>query len=192
MKICNVCKIPKCEGDYYKDKNSPDKVGYTCKECSNKRNLKYRNDNPESIKSSTKAYRIKNLHRLRKQNIEYVNKRLLEDPAYKTRFRMKNLFNANLSRGGYTKKSRLTNIIGCSYEELTEHLNNNPYGFKMGEQGIDLDHIKPIKDSNSLDSFESLWHYTNLQLLPSHYNRAIKRDKPFDKTHFKIWLEKTV
>lgn len=88
------------------------------------------------------------------------------------------------------KKDRNTqDIVGCSWVELKEHLENNPYGFKIDQEGLDLDHINPLVNCKTKEDVYRLSHYTNLQLLPTHYNRNIKRDNPWDKEHFEEWLK---
>lgn len=96
-----------------------------------------------------------------------------------------------ISRGGYKKQSSTTTMIGLPWEDLMRHLNNNPYKLKVNDTDVDLDHIIPLKSAKSLDELILLNHYTNLQLLPSYYNRFIKIDKTFNKKDFEMWLVKS-
>jgi len=94
----------------------------------------------------------------------------------------------SLKRGGYSIDSEVYNILGCEYSEFIKHLNNNEYNFKVNDQDIDLDHIIPISEGDSKEKIKQLNHYTNLQLLPSIYNRTIKRVNKWDAEHFRIWF----
>jgi transcriptional regulator with XRE-family HTH domain len=94
----------------------------------------------------------------------------------------------SLKRGGYSIDSEVYDILGCEYSEFIKHLNNNEYNFKVNDQDIDLDHIIPIIEGNSKEKIKQLNHYTNLQLLPSIYNRTIKGMNKWDVEHFRIWF----
>ena len=90
---------------------------------------------------------------------------------------------------GYSKNSKTSHILGCEYNEFLNYLNNNPYNFKYGDGGYDIDHIIPISSSDTEEEVFKLNHYTNFQLLPSDYNRYIKSDNEWDSNHFEKWLE---
>lgn len=95
-------------------------------------------------------------------------------------------------RGKEEKKSQnVRDIIGCTPEELNTHLENNPYDFKVADTDMDLDHIVPMLEADTIEEAYLLNHYTNLQLLPSEYNRNIKRENKWDRLHFENWLKET-
>jgi hypothetical protein len=94
-----------------------------------------------------------------------------------------------ISSKGFTKKSPTNQIIGITWEKLKEHLENNPYGFKINDNNLDLDHIVPISSAKTEEDIYKLNHWTNFQLLPRKYNRDIKRAKDFDKKDFEKWLK---
>ena len=75
-------------------------------------------------------------------------------------------------------------ILGCTWEELKTHLENNPYGFKVGDEGLDIDHIRYISQANNHKELLELSHYSNLQLLPAEYNRKIKGASDFNRENF--------
>jgi transcriptional regulator with XRE-family HTH domain len=97
----------------------------------------------------------------------------------------------SLKRGGYSIDSEVYDILGCEYSEFIKHLNNNEYNFRVNDQDIDLDHIIPIIEGDSKEKIKQLNHYTNLQLLPSIYNRTIKGTNKWDVEHFRIWFNTT-
>ena len=88
------------------------------------------------------------------------------------------------------RKTKSTHsYLGCDFETLFSWLNNNPYGFVYGDDNLDLDHIIPLSSAENEDDLSLLLHYKNIQLLPSYYNRYIKKDKIFNKTEFEQWLK---
>ena len=90
---------------------------------------------------------------------------------------------------GYKKNKRTHNIIGCSFNFLLNHLNGNEFGFKYGDDNIDIDHIVPLSKGKTEKEIIMLNNYKNLQLLPSKYNRHIKRDNEFNINDLKKWLK---
>ena len=95
----------------------------------------------------------------------------------------------SIKRGGYTKRSRTYEILGCTYEEFLIHIesqwepwmNWNNHGLYNGEfnHGWDFDHIEPIKP-NGVERTEEeiikLNHYSNFRPLCSYINRYIKKN----------------
>lgn len=183
--------------DYYKKYREENKDYYK------KKNKKWKEDNKNKIKEYSKVYYDENRHRIleyskvyREENKDYFNKyyrkRISNDPLYKLRINMRNLIRSSLRNNGYKKNSKTNNILGCSYEELLDHLNNNKYGFVYGDENLDIDHIIPLSKATTKDEIIKLNHYSNLQLLPAEYNRHIKRDNDFDKEDFEEWLKNNI
>lgn len=92
---------------------------------------------------------------------------------------------------GYKKTSPTSQIIGIDWEGLKEHLENNPYNFKVDCADLDVDHIIPLSSITVEEDILKLNHYTNLQLLPRIYNQFVKKEKPFNKLDFENWLTET-
>ena len=103
--------------------------------------------------------------------------------------RIKTLISSVYCRGTYTKYSKIHDILGCNWGEFKEYLEHNEFGFIVGQEGLDLDHIIPISSAQNEKDLIGLTHYTNFQLLPSYYNRYIKKDKDFNMEHFKKWYK---
>jgi hypothetical protein len=74
-----------------------------------------------------------------------------------------------MKRMGLGKHTRTKEILGCTYEELIVHLNNNDRGFVYGTSDTDyhIDHIRPIASFKLGCRFELLeaCNFNNLQLL---------------------------
>lgn len=92
---------------------------------------------------------------------------------------------------GYKKSSKTSEIIDISWSDLKIHLENNPYGFTIDCEDLDVDHIVPLCSIKEEEDIYKLNHYTNLQLLPRVYNQFVKKERPFDKLHFNNWLIET-
>ena len=92
-------------------------------------------------------------------------------------------------RGKYTKYSQAFDILGCSWKEFVEHLEDNKFGFKVGQEKIDLDHIIPISSAKTVEEVYKLSYYTNFQLLPEYYNRYEKKTNKFSINHLEKWLK---
>lgn len=90
---------------------------------------------------------------------------------------------------GIRKRKEIESILGLSWHSFKDYLEDNPYGFKVGDKKLDLDHIIPLSSAVYEEDFLKLNHYTNFQLLPSTYNQHIKRNKDFNVGDFEKWLK---
>lgn len=103
--------------------------------------------------------------------------------------RTKGVIQQAFIRKKFSKETRTYELLGCTWEEFKAHLENNPYNFTIYQEDLDLDHIIPTSSAKTEVDIIKLHHYTNFQLLPSKYNRNVKRDKPFNKEGFEKWLK---
>lgn len=101
----------------------------------------------------------------------------------------KGVIKQSFIRKNFTKKSKASELLGCSWKIFKIHLENNPYKFSIYDENLDLDHIIPISSAKCEEDVIRLNHYTNYQLLPNVYNRNIKKNKPFNREHFEEWLK---
>ena len=83
-----------------------------------------------------------------------------------------------------TKKSNKTiEIIGCSFEELKEHLEKTwfkNYGTEYHGEEVHIDHIIPLASAKTEEEVLKLCYWTNLQYLLPHDNFT-KHDKMPDE-----------
>lgn len=146
----------------------------------------YRSNNKTKIKEKQKKWYIENKEKiLLRHNNNYI-KRLNNDPLFKLRRVIKNNIYHAFKRRKLIKKSKTTEIIGCSFVEFKSYLQSkfepwmtwDNYGKYNGEvnHGWDLDHIIPISTSKTEEDIIRLNHYTNFQPLCSYINRVIKKD----------------
>lgn len=217
-KKCGKCEIIKDIKEFYKNRSSKDGYRNNCKGCVNIYQKKYYEENRDRILENTKIYKEENKDRISEYDREYYEEnkdrlneydkvyykenkdrimivkreysrnRISNDPLYKLRNRVSSSIRRSLKDGGYTKNSKSRDILGCSYEELLDHLNDNKYGFVYGDDNLDIDHIIPLSRATSEEEIIELNHYSNLQLLPSEYNRYVKIDKDFDIECLEEWL----
>jgi hypothetical protein len=215
MKICSKCKIEKEVTEYHKKCNG---VQSRCKACisvemkiyqlKNKEEIsirrkksyevnrdtllkekrEYYNNNKEKLKEKQSKYYTDNKSMINKRNNTYVKNRRKIDPLFRLTKNYSGRVKSALSGHGWTKKGSSKDLLGCTQEEWVEYLNNNPYDFSVDDIRLDVDHIIPCSTAKTPEELEKLNHYTNLQLLPSEYNRHIKLDNPWDKDHFENWL----
>lgn len=197
---CKVCR-KKYQSDRKKMKSLNDKKRYQENKEEIKEKVKFYYDkNKEEIKEYQKNYYLENIDkikkyrkinkdRIKKYKRDFSNYKYNNDPIFKLSCNLRGIIYHSLNNNGYSKKSKTYEIVGCSFEYLLIHLNNNPYGFKHEDGLYDIDHITPLSEAKTEQEIIELNHYTNLQLLPSKYNRNVKMDKKWNKTEFELWLE---
>jgi len=213
-KVCNRCKSEKDLSLYGNSKASKDGKVPTCKKCLkddrdrdrdklNARRRRYYEKNKELEKEKSrlhyqnnkeessircKAYYQKNKDQFRIKQDEYDRNKRANDPLFKLSGNLRNLIRTRIQKRGWEKTSKTQDILGCSFKVMELHLNNNPYNFKFGESGLDLDHIIPLSTATTEEELLALNHYNNFQLLPSEYNQDIKKSNPWDRDDFETWL----
>lgn len=151
-KKCSSCKEVKRVEMFTKNKNTKDGYNVYCSDCS-------RNKNKESYKKNKKSY----IDRQR----EYQRKRRQEDPLYVMKHRLRSRLSEVMRLNGYTKKSSLSEYLGCDWNTFKLHIESK---FKDGMSWENrsewhIDHIKPISLAKNKEEIKALSHYTNLQPL---------------------------
>lgn len=147
----------------------------------------YYHKNKKPLTDEQKEFRKEYMKNYREENKELLNERRMNNPLLRLKHNTKSLIYFAIKRNGYSKKSKTNEILGCSYEELKEHIESqwedwmswDNYGLYNGEEGYgwDIDHIIPSSSAINENNLISLNHYTNLQPLCSYINRDVKRDK---------------
>ncbi len=147
----------------------------------NKRKSHYNKNRDRKIEYQ-KQYQQNNKEKRNK----YLSERRESDPLFRLITNIRNLINNSFYEMNYSKISRTQDIIGCSFEELKNHLefkweswmNWENRGLYNGELnfGWDIDHITPLSFAKTEEELVLLNHYTNLQPLCSKINRDIKRN----------------
>ncbi len=172
-KVCSVCEIKKDLNSFY-NKNS------LCKLCHLLKKQKWRKENPEEYKNQTKKYyeKTKDVQNAKKKiwiqnNREkynsYWTNRKKNDETFKLLMLMRSRISSFLSKKNITKKNRTFEIVGCSPQELKEHLEKQFIeGMSWENYGLfgwHIDHIIPLSSAKTEDDLYKLCYYTNLQPL---------------------------
>lgn len=150
-------------------------------------NKKYYENNKERLLLIFKKYRESNIEKLNDYNLNYTNNRLKNDVIFKISHYYRSMIRKSFNRGGFSKESKTSQILGCTFDEFKLYLESKfePWmnwdnrGLYNGEfnHGWDIDHIIPISSAKTEEEVIRLNHYTNLQPLCSKLNRDIKKDK---------------
>ena len=156
------------------------------KEKIKRKSKKWYENNKERAKEVQTEYRKNNIERLRKRDNEYLRNKREVNPLFKLCSNIRSYIRSSIIKGGYSKKSRSFEILGCSYKEFKKQIESNwedwmnwdNYGKYNGVEnyGWDLDHIVPLSSAKCEEDILKLNHHTNIQPLCSYVNRCIKRD----------------
>lgn len=134
--------------------------------------------NKEYSLSKSKEYREKHKARLQAQKNAYKKARRESDEVYAMKSRLGRLINISITSGGYTKKSRTHEILGCGYEEFHRHIEKQFVKGMCWENRSEwhLDHIVPLASAETERDVVLLNHFTNLRPVWAKENIA-KADK---------------
>jgi len=119
--------------------------------------IKYRKDNKEHYKK----WRDEN----KDKKLEYMRERL-KIPQWRIALRCRTRIRRALKNIPKTNKTQ--DLIGCSWQELVNHLENTKVPGK-DYTNAHIDHIKPCAsfDLTDPEQQKECFHYTNLQFLPA-------------------------
>lgn len=197
MKICSKCKAEKDLSLFNKMSKSIDGLRPDCKECRSIETKMYRSSNPEKIKSNNhkfynldkdgrkeyhEVWRGKNREKLRelsklsyRKNLDinrekrnkYVKNKRDNDILYKLRNVYRCRINIFLKSSSINTLNKTSELLGCSYIELKEHLEKQFIdGMDWSNHGLwHIDHIKPLSLAKNESELICLCNYKNLQPL---------------------------
>lgn len=156
-KQCSKCNELKLLNQFSKNKSFKDGFEYWCKSCK----TEYRNN---------KAYKYKYKFDWKKyiQTQQKSRKKLLEtNHLFKASCITRTVICNAFKRGGWDKKSKTQNILGCNFETFKNHIQKQfQPGMNWGNHGKwHFDHIIPISSATNEEEFVKLNHYTNFQPL---------------------------
>ena len=127
---------------------------FCCDECKNKNQYKRRKKRGQ-IKYDGEYFR--KYHKDRRDN----------DPKFNLMGRIRHRTREAIKRGGFTKRSKTYEMLGCDWDTLKEHIEKQ-FIDGMSWDNLsewDLDHIYPLSWCETIDELEIYSHYTNLQPL---------------------------
>ena len=195
MKICKSCNVEKPLDCFHKRSARPSGVASHCKECrKNKEKLRYEKKRDEIIKRQSE-YNSKNRDKINarqrqynQENVEkrksyaiknkekiaaYVRERRNKDPLFNLASNIRRRLNYAFSVGGFTKKSKTNEILGCDWNTLVAHIEKQFVdGMSWENMGDwEIDHIIPYASAKNECDVIRLSHYKNLQPLWKRDNR---------------------
>lgn len=179
--ICNKCNIKKSKEEFYFRKELQI-YKKQCKTCQRSRAKVRRAETIENIKKRRSNHYQKNKERLQKQGREYYHNnkekiinnarvyfsnRYNSDSYFKLKQTLRNRLRKVLKSKKLHKDNKFAEYIGCSLEELKQHLESQ---FQPGmswenhtTDGWHVDHIVPLDSASTSEEMMKLSHYTNLQ-----------------------------
>jgi hypothetical protein len=95
------------------------------------------------------------------------------DPIRAIQDRVRQRFYHCRKANGFKKTRKTEELVGCTWNHLVEHLENNDRGLKLNDKDVHVDHIRPLNSFKNLAcDFEQRTanNYRNLQLLPAKEN----------------------
>lgn len=192
FKTCSKCGLEKSTTDFYKHQTTKDKLSSWCKNCfrelARNNGKNYYEKNKENILLKQKNYAQENRDKRRQYEREYRknNKqkrserhklKVQNDKLYKLKCNIKCLVRQSIKKKKFHKNTKTQDILGCDYNTLKEHLENQfDSNMSWDNHGTywDIDHIIPTSSAKTEEELIKLNHYTNLQPLESYYNRYVK------------------
>lgn len=140
---------------------------------------KYRENNKEKIKNNRKDYTQNNRKRL---NLYAVNLRK-NNPILRLSHNIRGRIRQFLKTKNMLKNNKTYSIIGCTPEELKNHLelqfSEGMTWENYGYYGWHVDHKIPLDSGKTEDEIYNLCHFTNLQ--PMWWNENLSKS---NKTNF--------
>ncbi len=165
MKKCNICGENKKLDQFNKKKTSPDGVDYRCRQCDNARARKWYANNKERRYKTNRAWKKENKEKHLSRRRERRKERYDSDTAYRITCNLRSRLHGAVAY----KCASTIELVGCSIEELMEHIESKfTDGMSWENQGDwHIDHIRPCASFDLTDEQQQreCFHYTNLQPL---------------------------
>ena len=195
MKFCKYCQQEKLFADFSINKNSPDGLQHRCKQCFSfymkkrtsekseeinaKRRILYAEQvdkkreqmrrsyakHAEKRKAYAKTYVEQNREKVLAYKYEYKKKRLASDPLFALKHSMSTLLRVSLKVKGFSKTTKVSQTLGCTWEELKLHIERQFLpGMTWQNRGDwHIDHIIPLATAKTEEDVVKLNHHTNLR-----------------------------
>lgn len=137
-------------------------------------NKNYYNNNKEKVLKYQREWVEDNRERVNQYAKEYDKNRRNTDPVYRLKQTVRSNIHESFKRvcnGGFVKKSKSLDILGCTIEEFIIHLQSLfTEGMTLENHGNceecwHIDHKIPLASAETEEDIIKLNHYTNLQPL---------------------------
>ncbi len=151
----------------------------------NLRSRKYREARKDDVEyiEKRRAWNRESTKRRRKKITAYEENRKKIDPIFKLKKQIRNEIRMSFNRRGFRKFERTEEIVGCSLQELYDHLCKtfeSRYGEKYnGNRVVHIDHVIPLANAHTEEEVRKLCRWENLQLLTAEDNLIKNADESF-------------
>jgi hypothetical protein len=162
-------------------KNNPEKILELTRNWTKKnpewvynRHKRYRLNNPDKVRQMHRDFLLKNPEKRKEYRENYKprkreqrKERSENDVIYNLINRMRGRLRKYLKTLNITKKNRTFDIVGCTPQELKEHLEKQFVDGMNWENRKEwhIDHIVPLSSAKTEEELYKLCHYSNLQPL---------------------------
>jgi transposase-like protein len=162
-KFCTVCNVEQLLSNFQRNRTKPLGVNSECKIC----RKTYMANTKERTEETRKKWVLATKDARLKYDSEYRKKRKESDPLFKFKLQTRSFIHDALRRSVVAKGSSTEQILGCSYQELMQHLE---VSFQQGMSWENrsewhIDHKIPLASAKTEEDVIRLNHYTNLQPL---------------------------
>lgn len=191
IKKCSKCNQEFLGSFFHKSKTNKDGLYCWCKSCyssyikakrsepnealkiSGRQSQWYSKNKVEVIKKQVE-YARKNKEKVLKYRANWIQEKISTDEIYRISFYVRSLISNSIRRRGYTKRSRSSDILGCTWDEFKRHIELMFHrGMNWDNKGEwEIDHIIPISSAKSEEDVIKLNHFTNLRPLWKSENRS--------------------
>ena len=168
---CSKCEEIKEASDFYSEASNKDGLASHCKACVADYSEKTRLGDMERARVRSRDYyaRTKEIRgpRIRETQRSYLDKRRKTDANYKCYHSLSNRIRRLIKLTGSQKEEHTVALVGCSMQELCEHLERQfTDGMAWDNHGFfwHIGHKTPCAafDLTSLEQQKECFHYTNL------------------------------
>lgn len=127
----------------------------------------WHNANKERANAASRAHYKANKSRYIEGNAIRKKARIAADPVFALAERVRSLIYIRLRSGGYTKRSRSTEILGCDWDFFKSHIERQFTKGMTWENRSEwhIDHIVPLASAKTEEDVIRLNHFTNLRPL---------------------------
>ena len=132
----------------------------------------------EKRKQQMREYSERNREKVLEAVKKWFYKKYKTDELFRNEKKIRNTILLAFKRGGWKERSRLNEIVGCSYLEYRAHIESTwTEGMSWENKGIgkgkwSVDHIFPPSKATTQEEMEARFHYTNTQALWSVINSS--------------------
>lgn len=174
VKRCRRCGQEKPHALFHRSRSMSDGLHSWCVACYRAREAERRAADPrlvEAARARARAY-ARQRYAEKKQavldsNARYRRNREACDPLFKATSRLRSATYDAFRRGGYTKRSKATALLGCDWPEAKARIERlfQP-GMTWENHGQwHIDHMRPLASARTLEDLEALCRIENLQPL---------------------------